>query len=231
MELPEFLQPHLIEPDVLLVNKPAGISSFDVIRVLRRHTHIRKMGHAGTLDPLATGLMIIGIQTGTKKLTQYLKLPKTYIATIRLGQATTSGDVEGEIMKSVTDFIPPSAQKIQEIIQGLLGEHEIIPPVYSALKVDGRALYVYARNNTCPIFMPIKHMGVTSAQFIQYEQDAQGYWCITCELAVTSGTYIRSLAEMVGERLGIPATLCALERTVIGDHNTGQALDMSNMVY
>lgn len=231
MELPLEIQPYLIEPDVLLVNKPSGISSFDVIRVLRRNLHIRKMGHAGTLDPLASGLMIIGIQTGTKKLTQYLKLPKTYRATIQLGYATTSGDIEGEIMKEMSDFLIPSQERIHEVLEGLVGEHDIIPPVYSALKVDGKPLYEYARKGTCPIMMPVKHMGVTSATFLDYAQDTTGKWQITCTLAVTSGTYIRSLAEVVGQQLGIPATLSALERTRIADYDVTQAWDISDMVY
>ena len=228
-EIPKNLQQYLIEPDVLLVDKPSGPSSFDVIRFLRRETGIRKMGHAGTLDPLATGLMILGIQSGTKKLTQYLKLPKTYIATIQLGIATTSGDTEGEIMREQNITTPPEEILVQEVIKSLVGEHEIIPPVYSALKVNGKPLYVYARKNTCPIFMPIKHMGVTDAQFIAYEKDIEGKCQITCELAVTSGTYIRSLAEMVGERLGVPATLSALRRTVIGSHTIEHAASLSDM--
>jgi len=228
-EIPENLQKYLIEPDVLLVDKPSGPSSFDVIRFLRRETGIRKIGHAGTLDPLATGLMILGIQTGTKKLTQYLKLNKTYIATIQLGIATTSGDTQGEIMREQEITSPPEEKLVREVIKGLVGEHEVIPPVYSALKVDGRPLYIYARKNTCPIFMPIKHMGVTDARFVSQEKDAEGKWQIKCELAVTSGTYIRSLAEMVGERLAVPATLSALRRTVIGEHRIEQAASLIDM--
>lgn len=223
MILPPELQSYCIEPDIILVYKPSGISSFDVIRIMRRSLSIRKMGHAGTLDPLATGLMIIGIETGTKKLAGYLKLPKTYRATIQLGIATTSGDIQGEVMREQSNFEVPSETRIREVLENLVGEHDIIPPIYSALKVDGRALYEYARKGTCPIFMPIKHMGVVSATFLDYSQDVQGDWQIECILSVTSGTYIRSLAEAIGQRLGIPTTLSALERTHIAEYDIQQA--------
>ncbi|MCB9809298.1 tRNA pseudouridine(55) synthase TruB [Candidatus Nomurabacteria bacterium] len=230
MNLTPVLQPYMIEPDILLVDKPSGISSFDVIRILRRNLGIRKMGHAGTLDPLASGLMIVGIQTGTKKLTHYLKLPKEYIATIQLGSATTSGDTEGETICILDNFDIPTEKQIQEVLTSLLGEHDIVPPVYSAIKVDGRPLYWYARKNTCPIFMPTKHMGVTDIEFLSLQNDQQGVWKISCRIAVTSGTYIRSLAELVGQGLGIPATLSALRRVRIESWDVRNAFDIKNMI-
>ena len=211
-----------IEPDVLLVDKPKGPTSFDVIRQLRNVLGVRKMGHAGTLDPLASGLMIVGVNTGTKKMTSYLKLPKSYLVTIRLGRSTVTGDEEGEILqeKLPTDVIEG---QIEREVMGMMGEHELPVPLYSAIKVDGKALYAYARAGQIPPRIPVKVMGVTSSAFIQAKQE-EGFWIIQVQWAVTSGTYIRSLAEELGRRLGYPAMLSGLRRTSIGEYTIDQAV-------
>ncbi len=139
-----------IPADILLIDKPTGITSFDVIRRLRMQYKAQglmapKMGHAGTLDPLASGLMIIGVGTGTKKLQNYLKLPKVYEASILVGETRTTGDMEGEIVseKEVKEPIPQ--EKIQETLAHMIGHLELPVSAYSAIKKDGVPMYKRAR--------------------------------------------------------------------------------------
>ena len=113
--------------EILLVDKPKGITSFDVIRRLRKKYNIKKMGHAGTLDPLASGLMIIGIGPGTKKLNEYLKLPKTYIADIVVGEKRTTGDQEGEIVEEC-DVSELDEEGVREVLEGMKGELQLHVP-------------------------------------------------------------------------------------------------------
>ena len=122
--------------NILLIDKPKGITSFDVIRELRKKLGIKKMGHAGTLDPLATGLMIIGIGDGTKLLKDYFGLPKTYRTEILIGKQTTTGDLEGEVVKETTVH-KIDMKKIERILKEITGTIELPVPLYSAVKVDG----------------------------------------------------------------------------------------------
>lgn len=209
---------HYIEPDILLVHKPVGITSFDVIRKLRRILGTRKIGHAGTLDPLAHGLMIIGINTGTKKLTNYLKLPKTYIAEVLVGKSTTTGDLEGDIVQEkYVEKIDMKSADIQTAIDSLLGSHTLAVPLYSAIKVQGKALYAYARAGETPPYIPEKEMTITNIQLLDHYRTAD-YHVISLRLEVSSGTYIRSLGELLGERMKYPATLKKLYRVSIADY-------------
>ena len=206
-----------IEPDVLLVHKPKGITSFDVVRKLRRVLGERKIGHAGTLDPLAHGLMILGIKTGTKKMTNYLKLPKTYIAEVLLGKSTDTGDLEGEIVKEKVIYKGDLKERdIDDTLLSMVGEHLLEVPLYSAIKVDGQPLYWYARNNKTPPRIPQKEMNVTNIQLLDHYQSADHY-VVKVRLDVSSGTYIRTLGEEIGRRLGYPATLKDLYRVHIGE--------------
>ena len=208
-----------LPPDILLIDKPKGITSFDVIRRLRRELGIKKMGHAGTLDPLATGLMIIGIEKGTKKLNEYLKLPKEYIAEIRLGERRSTGDLEGAILESkVVENIDESF--IQEVITGMVGTQSLPVSAYSAIKKDGVPMYKRARkaekSGKVIEDVPLRDMEVTEVELLKIEY-VDSFCVLTVRFYVGSGTYIRSLAEEVGRRLGYPATLQNLRRTKIGE--------------
>jgi len=201
-----------IADDIILINKPKGITSFDCIRRLRKHTGIRKMGHAGTLDPLATGLMIIGINRGTKKLNEYLKLPKTYEATILLGKQTDSGDLDGDVIKENTlNKEGVDVERIEQIIMSLVGIQQLPVPKYSAIKKDGKPLYKYAREGK-NVDVPVKEMKVNNAVIIDYS-----FPYIKVFFDVESGVYIRSLVEEFSKRINIPSTLSDLRRTRIGD--------------
>ncbi|MFT7327855.1 MAG: tRNA pseudouridine55 synthase [Crocinitomicaceae bacterium] len=206
------------EPDILLVHKPVGISSFDVIRRLRVILGIRKIGHAGTLDPLAHGLMIVGIGTGTKKLTDYLKQDKTYIAEILVGKSTTTGDLEGEIVKEVyVEKTDMNSSNIEMELIHMKGSHTLQVPLYSAIKVQGKALYAYARAGQKPPYIPEKEMNIKSIQYMDDYRSGK-YHIIQVRLNVSSGSYIRTLGEEFGRRVGYPATLKGLYRISIGEH-------------
>ena len=212
-----------IKDDILLVDKPKGMSSFDVIRILRRKLGIRKMGHAGTLDPLASGLLIVGVEKGTKKLNDYMRLPKTYLMEILLGKQTTTGDMEGEIIaqKEVGEI---DKSEIEKVLKSLQGDIELEAPIYSAIKFKGRPLYDYARkgidigDNSFKRKTKIYKLNLLDS----YGEDK--YWILKVEMDCSHGTYARSVAEEIGRRLGCPATIKELRRTKIGDFLVEKAI-------
>lgn len=205
---------------IILIDKPIGITSFDVIRKLRKELDIRKMGHGGTLDPLASGLLIIATEEDTKKLNQFLKLPKTYEVAVRIGEKRDTGDLEGRVLESV-EVSDISEDDVQEVLGDFIKVHKLKVPIYSAIKVGGKPLYWYARNNV-EVEVPEKEMEVTGARLLSIEK-VDGFITINLELAVTSGTYIRTLAEEFGRLLGYPATTAALRRTVVGEYKVEDA--------
>lgn len=204
--------------ELLLIDKPVGISSFDVIRRLRRKLGIRKMGHAGTLDPLASGLMLIGVGPGTKKLSEYLKLDKEYVAEVLIGKRTSTGDMEGEVIEEKAVAGTFSKEAVEEILSAMTGTLTLPVSAYSAIKQDGVPFYkkarqAEARGEKLPESkLPIREMKVYEAELIGTEDDV-----ITVRFKVGSGTYIRSLGEELGKRLGYPATLKSLRRTKVGE--------------
>ena len=201
-----------LPPNIILVDKPKGITSFDVIRRLRKELGIKKMGHAGTLDPLASGLMIIGVNDGTKKLEEFLKLDKTYIAEILFGRQTDTGDMEGEVIReSEVEYV--EEDYVKEVIKNFHGTFEIPVPKYSAIKRAGKPLYEYAREGE-DVDVPIKPMKIYKSKFISLKEEKEGF-ILKVEFDVASGVYIRSLAEYLGNFLDTPATLFSLNRTHI----------------
>ncbi len=209
-----------MEPNIIVVNKPKGITSFDVIRRLRKTLGIRKMGHAGTLDPLASGLMIIGIGAGTKKLSHYLKLPKVYEAEVLLGRRTATGDMEGEVLEEAP-VLSISRDEIGKILSSMKGKISLPVPAYSAIKKDGVPLYRKARQGK-EVIPPIKEMEILWSNLRSTSPYENGF-VLSIELEVASGTYIRSIAEEIGRRLGVPATIKELRRTKIGTFTIDEA--------
>lgn len=213
-------------PELLLIDKPSGITSMDVIRRLRRVLSIRKIGHAGTLDPLATGLMLVGVGSGTKKLTELIKLDKEYIAEVRIGESRATGDLEGEILeeRAVEEL---SREEVAVALNSLLGTHTLPVSAYSAIKVDGVPMYKRARKaekkGEQVIEVPLREMRVDEGELLEYSL-GQDRAVATIRFKVGSGTYIRSLAEELGRRLGYPATLQSLRRTKIGVFDIKDAL-------
>lgn len=206
--------------NIILIDKPKGITSFDVIRRLRKELGIRKMGHAGTLDPLASGLMIIGINDGTKRMEEFLKLPKSYEAEILLGTKTDTGDLEGEVIEAV-DVYDIDEEYIREVVNNFVGVFELPVPAYSAVKRGGKKLYELAREGA-EIELPVRKMEVFKSAFKKLSESAEGP-IVTVVFDVASGVYIRSLVEYLGKFLDIPATLSGLRRTKIGGWNIKDA--------
>lgn len=221
---------------ILLINKPAGITSFDVIRQLRKHTGFKKFGHAGTLDPLATGLMVVGAGAGTKRLNEYIKLDKEYVAEILLGQQRVTGDMEGEVLveQPVSTLIDESL--LTATLRDMLGTLTLPVSAYSAIKKDGVPMYKRARKaeKTGAIVtdVPLRDMRVIAALYegtAPIELDGKPFQLVTVRFTVGSGTYIRSLAEEFGRRLGFPATLYHLERTRVGDFRLEDAVQIEEV--
>jgi len=218
-----------VQEDILLIDKPKGITSFDVIRRLRAQTGIKKYGHAGTLDPLATGLMIIGKEKGTKKLEGFLKLDKEYIADIRLGERRSTGDLEGEILEEKEVSGLPRAQ-IEAAVALLEGEQFLPVSAYSAIKKQGVPLYKKARAAASKgeVFteVPTRRMVVYEAVLLEAADVLIGNKkrvVVRVRFHVGSGTYIRSLSEELGRLLSFPATLQDLRRTKIGNFRVEDA--------
>lgn len=201
--------------EILRVDKPKGISSFDVIRILRRELGIKKVGHAGTLDPLASGLLLVGVGKGTKKLQSLLKLPKTYEVEILVGEKRTTGDMEGEVVqKEVVKYLDNF--EVEKVFKKMEGSLELPVPMYSAIKVDGERLYKKARRGEV-FAAPTKTMVLKSVKVKKVRKEFDHY-SVFVKMEVGSGAYIRSIVEAFGDRIGHPCTTKNLRRTKIGKY-------------
>ncbi len=201
--------------EILLLDKPKGKTSFWLVSQVRHKYGVKKVGHAGTLDPLATGLMVLGVGEGTKKLTEFLKLSKVYDAEILLGIKTDTGDLEGKVLEEKAVGSMQDAE-IQAALTGMVGNLHLPVPIYSAIKQNGKRLYELARKGK-KLQPPTRTMQITKAEYRGMKKNEEGKVLVQVTFSVGSGTYIRSLAEELGRRLGLPATLANLRRTRIGD--------------
>jgi tRNA pseudouridine55 synthase len=205
----------------LLLDKPTGWTSHDVVAkirsVLKKETGQKvKVGHTGTLDPFATGLLIIVVGNYTKRASEFSKLDKIYEAEFTLGSVSSTGDPEGEITKK-SDKKPPK-QEIEEVLNSFVGEIEQVPHRFSAMKIDGQRAYKLARAGKEVKLEPRK-VKVYSLQIANYS-----YPKIKIVTEVSSGTYIRSLAEDIGQKLSTGAYLSALRRTEVANYSINEAM-------
>lgn len=218
-------------PELFLIDKPAGKTSMDVIRILRRKLGVRKIGHAGTLDPLATGLMLVGVGPGTKKLADLVKLDKDYRAEIRIGERRSTGDMEGIILEE-KEVVSLDIKDVQAALQQLVGTLTLPVSAYSAIKVDGVPMYRKARRaerkGEQVEDVPLREMKVMSATLNDLKV-GDGRAVATVLFSVASGTYVRSLAEELGRLLGYPATLQNLRRTKVGEFDIKDARQLEDM--
>ncbi len=206
--------------NILLIDKPIGITSFDVVRRLRKKLNIKKIGHAGTLDPLATGLMVLGIGKGTKLLNEYIKLPKVYEAEICIGESTTTGDREGEVIQK-TKVKKIKEMDIKKALSEMIGVNKLPVSPYSAIKRNGEPLYKKARRGE-HVKPPIREMLVYEAKLLDVKNKNDKVF-LNVLFNVGSGTYVRSLAEKLGEKLMYPARLENLRRTQVGEFDIKDA--------
>lgn len=195
---------------IFLINKPLEWSSFDVVKFLRKRIRVKKTGHAGTLDPLATGLLILCCGKATKSISMIQDLPKTYTAEITFGKATTTYDAEGEINEEA-EWEHITKKKIEEVLdKEFTGTVNQIPPMYSALKYGGKKLYELARKGI-EVERPPRQITFYKHEILDFTPPK-----ITLRTDCSKGTYIRSLARDLGEALHSKAFLSGLERTAIG---------------
>jgi tRNA pseudouridine55 synthase len=209
---------------LVIVAKPAGMTSHDVVARIRRLAKTRRVGHAGTLDPMATGVLVVGVEKATRLLGHLTLADKDYLATIRLGQATDTDDAEGSVTASASAAAIP-ADAVRAAIVPLTGEIEQVPPGISAIKVGGQRAYRLTREGAAP---ELTARPVTVASFEMSEVRRDGD-LLDVDVAVTcsSGTYIRALARDLGAALGVGGHLTALRRTRSGPYRieTAQTLD------
>ena len=218
---------------LILIDKPAGITSHDVVARVRKAAGTRKVGHAGTLDPMATGLLILGINSSTRLLTYIVGADKEYLATIRLGAASTTDDAEGELLAPASQgaLDAVTAEAIAAGIAELTGEIEQVPSSVSAIKVDGKRAYARVRAGEQ---VELKPRAVTVSEFELLETRREpGAIDLEVRVVCSSGTYIRSLARDLGAGLGVGAGigghLTALRRTRVGAYDVRDAYDLATL--
>lgn len=207
---------------IILIDKNEGETSFDVVRKVKRALKKKKVGHAGTLDPFATGLLVILLGQGTKLSNCLMSGRKRYLATMKLGIETDTLDRTGRIINTMTvpDLRP---EEIRELFNGFLGEIEQRPPLYSAINYKGRRAYEFARKGIT-VDLEKRVVNIHSMDIISVNLPD-----ITFEVTCSRGTYIRSLAADIGARLGSTAHLCALRRLASGGFDVNNALDSRAM--
>ncbi|MBP5675032.1 tRNA pseudouridine(55) synthase TruB [Candidatus Saccharibacteria bacterium] len=206
--------------EIILIDKPEGISSFGVVARVRRVLRDRegkkvKVGHTGTLDPFATGLLILLAGKATKRSNEFLKKDKDYEATVLLGKTSTTGDPEGEISKG-SDKVP-TREEIEKVLKSLTGEIMQKVPAFSAVKINGERAYKLARKGE-KVETPTRKVTIYEIEILDYT-----YPELKIRSKVSSGTYIRTLGEDIGEKLGTGAYLTALRRTKIDDYSVENA--------
>jgi len=204
--------------ELLLIDKPAGMTSHDVVNIIRKKFNTRRVGHGGTLDPFATGLLLIGVGPATKKLTNIVGLDKTYEAVATLGATSDTYDLTGSIVARPASYVPRK-EDIEKALERFRGTIDQKAPAYSAKKVKGQKLYVLARQGVdVEHLRPTKKVDITELVITEYN-----YPTLKFRVTCSSGTYIRSLAHDIGEVLGCGAYLSELRRTRIGSYKLEDA--------
>jgi tRNA pseudouridine55 synthase len=211
---------------LVIVDKPKGITSHDVVARIRKLAGTRRVGHAGTLDPMATGVLVVGVEKATRLLGHLALTEKEYTGTIRLGQSTASDDADGELTASVP-ATHVSDEQVLRAVANLTGEIDQVPPGVSAIKVAGERAYKLARAGAPPELAPRRvTVSVFAVDAIRRDGDV-----IDADVSVTcsSGTYIRALARDVGAQLGVGGHLTALRRTRVGPYRADQARTLEQL--
>ena len=202
---------------ILLVNKEKDWTSFDAVKYIRGRVRTKKVGHAGTLDPMATGLLVVCTGKATKSISKIQEMPKTYIGEVTFGGSTPSYDAESEVDNEAPYGHITSEEIEKALNSGFSGEIQQVPPIYSALKIGGRKAYELARRGK-EVEMQPRPVTIHAYQIINYDAPK-----LTLSITCSKGTYIRSIAHDLGIALGSRAHLSALERTQIGNFSNAIA--------
>ena len=208
---------------VIIINKPKQYTSHDIVNIVRKQLNTKKVGHTGTLDPNATGVLPILIGKATKISKYLIEHKKTYIATIKLGEKRDTGDSEGKIIEKDLELKSIEKDRIEEVLKSFLGKQKQIPSMYSAIKVDGKKLYEYARKGQTVEIQP-RDIEIYSINLISYKKDE-----IVFETECSKGTYIRVLCEDVAERLGTVGYMKELQRTTVDKFKIEQSINLENL--
>lgn len=208
-------------PGVVLVDKPAGPTSFDVVRAVRRATGRRRVGHGGTLDPFATGLLVVGLGSATRLLDHVARGGKTYRATLVLGRETDTGDATGETI--VEDPVRPGLDEFRAVAAEFLGEIDQVPPRHSAIKIDGRRAYARARAGE-DFEMPSRRVRIDALEILDVSDDD-----VEFEVTCSGGTYVRTLGQDLARAVGAVGHLSALRRTRSGALEVADAVRLDTL--
>lgn len=207
----------------LLIDKPAGPTSHDIVDEIRRQFGIKKVGHCGTLDPNATGLLIIVLGRATKLSEKLMSDDKVYEGSIKLGETTSSYDAEGELQASLP--VPPTTlEQLNELAATFVGDQMQMPPMVSAIKKDGVPLYKLARKGVEIVREP-RFIHIYNFRFTEY-QEPVGWFRVAC----TKGTYVRTLAHDIGQKVGCGAHLKTLRRVISGKFDVADAVEFETVL-
>lgn len=212
---------------LLVIDKPQEWTSHDVVGRCRRLCSTRRVGHAGTLDPMATGVLLLGVNRATKLLTYLVGRDKQYSAVIRLGQATDTDDADGRII-STAPVGPEHRDRLPAAVAELTGPIDQIPSAVSAIKIDGKRSYARVRAGE-DVELPARPVTVHSFEVLAVDPGPEGTVDVSVEVAVSSGTYVRALARDLGAALGVGAHLTALRRTSVGEFGIDRALGLDQV--
>lgn len=213
-----------LEDGIVLLNKSKGMSSFSAINKLKWLLNAKKIGHAGTLDPMAEGLLVVMLNNATKFSNDLMKKDKEYYVEMELGYETDSYDADGEITKKYEKDFEFEFEKIKEVVESFLGEIEQIPPMYSAIKINGKKLYELARKGL-EIEREARKIKINYINDIKYKNNKISFF-----VGVSSGTYIRSLVRDIGEKLGVYATMTKLIRTKINNYFLSESINLEDII-
>ncbi|MDN5856185.1 MAG: tRNA pseudouridine(55) synthase TruB, partial [Actinomycetia bacterium] len=211
---------------LVIVDKPSGWTSHDVVRRVRRLAGTRKVGHAGTLDPMATGVLVLGVNRATRLLGHLMLTEKAYTATVRFGAATTTDDAEGELV-SEADASRLRRCDVEAVLDGFRGEIEQVPSTVSAIKVDGKRAYARARAGE-DVTLAARPVTIDRLDILDVRTEGP-YADVDVQVVCSSGTYVRALARDIGEVLDVGAHLTALRRTRVGPFGVGAARTLDEL--
>ncbi|MFI7214589.1 tRNA pseudouridine(55) synthase TruB [Micromonospora maritima] len=212
---------------LIVVDKPGGMTSHDVVARVRRLARTRRVGHGGTLDPMATGVLVIGVGRATRLLTYVIGAGKSYTATIRLGQSTVTDDAEGEVVAS-TPAGAVTDEAVRAALAVLTGEIDQVPSAVSAIKIDGQRAYKRVRDGET-VELPARRVTVSRLDVRAIRRDTPDVVDVDVDVTCSSGTYIRALARDAGVALGVGGHLTALRRTSVGAFTLAEAATLDQL--
>ncbi|MCK5215793.1 MAG: tRNA pseudouridine(55) synthase TruB [Candidatus Omnitrophica bacterium] len=207
---------------IIIVNKPSGMTSHDVVDKVRHKLRMKRVGHAGTLDPLATGVLVMLIGKATKLFSRFENFGKAYRATLILGMKTKTADIEGEVI-SQTTATHFTREQLENVMKSFVGDIEQIPPMVSAVRYKGKRLYELARKGI-EVERKARKIKISELRLLDYAPPRATFY-----LECSKGTYVRQLAEDIGQKLGCEACIAEIKRTKVGPFELHKAVDLQEL--